>query len=240
MTAHALNGDRQRCMDAGMDDYVSKPLDPRKVFQAIERWAGADSSEPRDEAPIQQEEPVRKVESLQKEAPVQKETPARREKPIHKEQPLNTAAAPVQPRAAQKLPQAVASAPGHIDEDQPLDIASAMDRFGGDQAFYINLLEDFLQSVPGRLSAMWAAMNKGDAKEIAYHAHNLKGVSANFGARQLARLAAVLDDRAREEDLLAARRMLLAVEAASERLRGIVNELTVGQPKVDQVQDHLY
>ena len=39
MTAHALHGDRQRCMDAGMDDYVSKPLDPRKVFQAIERWA---------------------------------------------------------------------------------------------------------------------------------------------------------------------------------------------------------
>jgi PAS domain S-box-containing protein len=39
MTAHALHGDRQRCMDAGMDDYVSKPLDPRKVFQAIEHWA---------------------------------------------------------------------------------------------------------------------------------------------------------------------------------------------------------
>ncbi|HEX9019399.1 MAG TPA: response regulator [Anaerolineaceae bacterium] len=38
MTAHALHGDRQRCVDAGMDDYVSKPLDPRKVFQAIERW----------------------------------------------------------------------------------------------------------------------------------------------------------------------------------------------------------
>ena len=40
MTAHALHGDRQRCMDAGMDDYVSKPLDPRKVFQAIDRWGG--------------------------------------------------------------------------------------------------------------------------------------------------------------------------------------------------------
>jgi two-component system, sensor histidine kinase and response regulator len=38
MTAYAMPGDRQRCIDAGMDDYVSKPLDPRKVFQVIERW----------------------------------------------------------------------------------------------------------------------------------------------------------------------------------------------------------
>ncbi|MBE0699327.1 MAG: response regulator, partial [Anaerolineaceae bacterium] len=43
MTAHALHGDRQRCMDAGMDDYVSKPLDPRKVFQAIDHWGNASS-----------------------------------------------------------------------------------------------------------------------------------------------------------------------------------------------------
>jgi two-component system, sensor histidine kinase and response regulator len=38
MTAYAMPGDRQRCLDAGMDDYVSKPLDPRKVFQVIEKW----------------------------------------------------------------------------------------------------------------------------------------------------------------------------------------------------------
>ena len=50
MTAHALHGDRQRCIDAGMDDYISKPLDPRKVFQAIERWAEAQDNERREGA----------------------------------------------------------------------------------------------------------------------------------------------------------------------------------------------
>jgi two-component system, sensor histidine kinase and response regulator len=44
LTAHAMQGDRQDCLDAGMDDYLSKPLDPRKVFQAIEHW-GAGVSE---------------------------------------------------------------------------------------------------------------------------------------------------------------------------------------------------
>jgi CheY-like chemotaxis protein len=40
VTAHAMDGDRQRCLDAGMDDYVSKPMDPEKLEMAIQRWTG--------------------------------------------------------------------------------------------------------------------------------------------------------------------------------------------------------
>jgi CheY-like chemotaxis protein len=36
MTAHAMNGDRERCIAAGMDGYVSKPLDPNMLFAAVE------------------------------------------------------------------------------------------------------------------------------------------------------------------------------------------------------------
>ena len=37
MTAHAIKGDRERCLDAGMDEYVSKPIDSDKLFNAIEK-----------------------------------------------------------------------------------------------------------------------------------------------------------------------------------------------------------
>ena len=37
MTAHALKGDREWCLDAGMDDYISKPFQPQRLVEAIER-----------------------------------------------------------------------------------------------------------------------------------------------------------------------------------------------------------
>ncbi len=37
MTAHALKGDEERCLQAGMDDYVSKPIDGTRLFEAIRR-----------------------------------------------------------------------------------------------------------------------------------------------------------------------------------------------------------
>jgi CheY-like chemotaxis protein len=38
MTANAMKGDRERCLDAGMDDYVSKPIDLTRLAEALERW----------------------------------------------------------------------------------------------------------------------------------------------------------------------------------------------------------
>ena len=38
MTAHALVEERQRCLDAGMNDHVSKPIDPDSLFSTLIRW----------------------------------------------------------------------------------------------------------------------------------------------------------------------------------------------------------
>ena len=50
MTAHAMDGDRKRCLAVGMDDYVSKPMRHADLERALERWVGV-LAEPPPEGP---------------------------------------------------------------------------------------------------------------------------------------------------------------------------------------------
>ena len=46
MTANAMQGDREKCLDAGMDDYISKPIRPQKIRAALEHWGVLRKADP--------------------------------------------------------------------------------------------------------------------------------------------------------------------------------------------------
>jgi CheY-like chemotaxis protein len=36
-----MTGDRERCLDAGMDDYIAKPINANELFSRLEKWTAA-------------------------------------------------------------------------------------------------------------------------------------------------------------------------------------------------------
>ncbi|MBW2603680.1 MAG: response regulator [Deltaproteobacteria bacterium] len=55
MTAHAMKGDREKCIAAGMDDYTTKPINPEVLLDKIEKWARVEQNTSIPEAKVQKE-----------------------------------------------------------------------------------------------------------------------------------------------------------------------------------------
>ena len=51
MTANAMKGDREKCIEAGMNDYIAKPVDSQELFDKLEKWAPLAAND--HSAPIQ-------------------------------------------------------------------------------------------------------------------------------------------------------------------------------------------
>jgi two-component system, sensor histidine kinase and response regulator len=52
MTANAMAADREKCLNAGMNDHIGKPIDPEELFSVLLRWAGRRNVDVTLEAPL--------------------------------------------------------------------------------------------------------------------------------------------------------------------------------------------
>lgn len=55
MTAHALKGDREKCLSFGMDDYIPKPINMQKLESLINKWLKSDVTQQVDQIHVQQD-----------------------------------------------------------------------------------------------------------------------------------------------------------------------------------------
>ena len=61
MTANAMKGDREKCLEAGMDDYLCKPVNPQELNDILEKWIAKQDSSLLYEATNSDKEPVQNI-----------------------------------------------------------------------------------------------------------------------------------------------------------------------------------
>lgn len=98
------------------------------------------------------------------------------------------------------------------DKLEVLDIQEALPRFGRDREIYRDFLNEFIDSLPERIDQFRTAFFAANFKELADRAHNLKGVAASIGAKQLSYLSQKLDRISQDGDPSEIQRTLEEIE----------------------------
>ncbi|HLO28671.1 MAG TPA: response regulator [Anaerolineales bacterium] len=196
MTAHAMQGDRERCLEAGMDDYVSKPLEPKVLFNVLDRWVQAG-----DEVAEQVQDYSSPEDVFSNDL----------------DEGLFGEAEP----SASSMPEATVSVfeEATYADRLPVNFEAALYRFDNDRDFMIAMLREYRDHLPARLTEIHAALQDGDASRLGRLAHNLKGISLNFSAEPVAEIALKLEEMGKREDLTDASALVAQLDAEVLRLQ---------------------
>jgi CheY-like chemotaxis protein len=84
-----------------------------------------------------------------------------------------------------------------VPEQLPvLDVNGSLDNLGGDRGLYLEIITMFAECAPKAIHDLDAAIMADDRAQIAFYAHNLKGMSASIGAKRLTELACSMHEPA--------------------------------------------
>jgi two-component system sensor histidine kinase/response regulator len=211
MTAEAFKGDRERCIEAGMDDYVSKPLDLATLLKIIDKWTQPD-----------REGILRSRKNHGTENEVQDYSTPLEASPLLNESDQNSQ----QGLFGEDIPQPAVRQKEIVHEDHqktsvlepPIDIQAALVRFEGERSFLLEMIKEFIQNLPSRILEIKAAFDHEDTNLLSRLIHNLKGVAANFSAEHLVFLVNELEILIRKEDLTNAAGLMSAIALEGERV----------------------
>ncbi|MFZ6816941.1 response regulator [Undibacterium sp. Ji22W] len=170
MTANAMQGDRDFCIAAGMNDHVPKPIEPEDLWLSLLKW-------------IKPRQAMTELVAPDSGSSAPAQTPAQ----TPAQAPAQT---PVQTKQAGAL----------LNDIDGLDAAVALRRMMGQETLYLTMLGMFVDGQTGVTKDILNALDNNDWDAAAGLAHTLRGVSGTVGASNVQQLAAKLESDIRHRE----------------------------------------
>lgn len=219
MTAQAMEGDRERCLEAGMNDYISKPIDRETLATVLRRWL----TNPVD-GPYVYDKPAGEKDLSSKESSNSESCRLKTVEPSETPRPYG-APEPAASRCAVEIKWPENSGQGA--EVHPLQILEpGYDNELFDHEFlrekfgerWVMLIHLFIESMEKQLNNLESSISNSDKRKSLFDAHQLKSVAATLRLGRLKTICATLENAARKEDWQASNDLFKSVKQLCARL----------------------